>query len=144
MTNLLHLDIVTQEKRLLTAQVKRVTVETTTGEITILPGHIPLLTRLAEGLLHYEDAGGKVEVVAIFGGFLEVDVNGGLSVLADSAVRASDIDLAKVEKAKKEAEETLRDKKRETEFIVAEASLRRAYLEIKAAGKAGKPRHAQN
>ena len=140
---LLKLDIVTQEKRLLTAEVRQVTVETVTGEITVLPNHIPLLTRLSEGLLHLVDRDGRAEVVAIFGGFLEVDAEGGVSVLADAAVRAGDIDLAKVQQAKKEAEETLRDKKRETEFALAEASLRRAYLEIKAAQKGNKPRHAQ-
>ena len=144
MTNkLLKLDIVTQEKRLLTVEVKQITVETITGEITVLPNHIPLLTRLSEGLLHFVDKDGKSEVIAIFGGFLEVDAEGGVSVLADAATRAADIDLAKVERAKKEAEETLKDKKRETEFALAEASLRRAYLEIKAAQKGNKPRHAQ-
>src|SRR3989339_1373623 len=106
MSHTLTLDIVTQENRLLTVETRRVTVETETGEITILPGHIPLLSRLREGLLRYTDDQGKEEVVAIFGGFLEVDVEGKVSVLVDSAVRAADIDLAKVEKAEKEAKLT--------------------------------------
>ena len=136
----LTLDIVTQENRLLTVETKRVTAETETGEITILPGHIPLLTKLKEGLLRYEDEKGNEDIVAIFGGFLEMDAEGKVSVLADAAVRAADIDLAKVQQAKKEAEVTLADKTREQEFALAEAALKRTWLELKAANS--KPRHS--
>lgn len=141
MTKILTLDIVTQEKRLLTAETRQVTAETVDGEITILPGHIPLLTRLKEGLLRYDDRGHE-DIVAIFGGFLEVDEAGKVSVLADAAVRAKDIDLAKVKAAQVAAQETLRDKKREQEFALAEAALKRTWLELKAANS--KPRHAQS
>lgn len=142
MTKYLTLDIVTQEKRLLTVETARVTVESEMGEITILPGHIPLLAKLKEGLLRFEDNKGKEEIVAIFGGFLEVDSEGKVSILADSAVRAKDIDLAKVERAQNEAKMTLSDKKRAVEFAQAEAALKRTWLELKAANS--KPRHAQN
>lgn len=141
MTKILTLDIVTQEKRLLTAETRQVTAETVDGEITILPGHIPLLTHLKEGLLRYDDHGHE-DIVAIFGGFLEVDEAGKVSVLADAAVRAKDIDLAKVKAAQVAAQETLRDKKREQEFALAEAALKRTWLELKAANS--KPRHAQS
>lgn len=142
MTKLLTLDIVTQEKRLLTVETARVTVETEMGEITILPGHIPLLAKLKEGLLRFEDEHKHEEIVAIFGGFLEVDAEGKVSILADSAVRAKDIDLAKVQKAQADAKLTLADKKREVEFAQAEAALKRTWLELKAANS--KPRHAVN
>lgn len=142
MPKLLTLDIVTQEKRLLTLETARVTVETEMGEITILPGHIPLLAKLKEGLLRFEDVKGNEEIVAIFGGFLEVDAEGKVSILADSAIRAADIDLAKVQRAENEAKVTLADKTREIEFAQAEAALKRTWLELKAANS--KPRHAQN
>lgn len=142
MAKLLTLDIVTQEKRLLTLDTARVTVETEMGQVTILPGHVPLLAKLKEGLLRFEDSKGNEEIVAIFGGFLEVEVDGKVSILADSAVRAKDIDLAKVKKAESEAKMTLADKKREIEFAQAEAALKRTWLELKAANS--KPRHAQN
>ena len=106
MTKLLTLDIVTQEKRLLTVETARVTVETEMGEITILPGHNPLLAKLTEGLLRFEDAKGGEDIIAIFGGFVEVGAEGKVSILADSAVRAKDIDLAKVKKAESEAKLT--------------------------------------
>ena len=140
MTKLLTLDIVTQEKRLLTVETSSVTIETEMGEITVLPGHIPLLAKLKEGLLRYKDQKGEEEIIAIFGGFVEVEAGGKVSVLADSAVRAKDIDLAKVEHAKKEAETTLTDKSREIEFAQAEAALKRTWLELKAVSS--KPRHS--
>jgi F-type H+-transporting ATPase subunit epsilon len=110
------------------------------GEITVLPGHIPLLAKLKEGILRFEDSKGNEDIVAIFGGFLEVDAEGKISILADSAVRAADIDLAKVKKAESEAKMTLADKKREVEFAQAEAALKRTWLELKAANS--KPRHS--
>jgi len=141
MSNNLTLDIVTQENSLLRVEARSITVDTASGEITILPGHIPLVTKLTEGLLRYTDPAGKQDVVAVFGGFLELDTDGVCSVLADSAVRADDIDLAKVENARKEAEDALRDKGREAEFTLAEAALRHAALELRAAKH--KSRHAQ-
>ena len=142
MSNILTLDIVTQEKRLLTVETSRVTVDTVEGEITLLPHHVPLLTRLTEGLLRYVDDKGEEDVIAIFGGFLELDESGQVTVLADAAVRAADIDLAKVELARKEAEATLRDKTKEQEFALAEAALKKTWLELKAAKS--KPRHSQS
>ncbi|MCE7898393.1 MAG: ATP synthase F1 subunit epsilon [bacterium] len=144
MTNKLTLDIVTQERRLLTVEVGSVTAQTAEGEITILPNHVPLLTRLTEGLLRYKDSTGSEETVVIFGGFLEVDALGNINILADSAVRAGDLDEAKIKAAEAEAKATLADKTRELEFAEAESSLRRAYLELKALNKGSKPRHSQN
>jgi F-type H+-transporting ATPase subunit epsilon len=131
MTTLI-LDIVTQERRLLQETVKRVTVVSETGEITILPGHVPLLTKLVEGILVYDDIKGVEHGVAIFGGFLELDAEGTLSILADSAVRAEDIDEARAKKAQEEAKIKLKDRGREAEFALAEASLRKTTLELKA------------
>lgn len=142
MSTTLTLDIVTQEKRLLTVETSRITVDTAEGEITLLPHHVPLLTRLTEGLLRYVDDKGEEDVVAIFGGFLEIDINNKVTVLADAAVRAGDIDLAKVELARTQAEATLRDKTKEQEFALAEAALKKTWLELKAAKS--KPRHSQN
>lgn len=139
MTHALTLDVVTQEQRLLTVETKQITAETAAGEITILPGHVPLVSRLTEGLLRYRDDKNEEQVIAIFGGFLELDSDGNCSILADSAVRAEDIDLARVKKAEQEALEALKDKGKEREFALAEAALRHAALELKAAER--KNRH---
>ena len=140
--NILKLDIVTQEKKLLTEEVSSITAQTVEGEITILPSHVPLLTRLTEGVMRFMTK--SVEhVLAIFGGFLEVDSLGNVSVLADSAVRAEDIDEAKVKEAEAEAKAVLADKTRALEFAEAEAALRKAYASIKALNKGARPRHSQ-
>jgi F-type H+-transporting ATPase subunit epsilon len=141
MANMLKLDIVTQEKKLLTEEVSSITAQTVEGEITILPSHVPLLTRLTEGVMRFMTKSGE-QVVAIFGGFLEVDSLGNVSVLADSAVRAEDIDEAKVKEAESEAKAVLADKSRALEFAEAEAALRKAYASIKALNKGAKPRHS--
>lgn len=143
MSKLLTLDIVTQEKRLLTIQASSVSVETVEGEVTILPNHVPLLTQLKEGLLRFKTENGVEQLVAIFGGFLEVSSDGSVSVLADSAIRSEDIDEAKVKAAEAEAKAVLADKSRELEFAQAEAALRKAYLSIRALQKGSKPRHSQ-
>jgi F-type H+-transporting ATPase subunit epsilon len=143
MSKLLKLDIVTQEKKLLSDEVSSITAQTVEGEITILPSHVPLLTRLTEGVMRFTTKSGE-QVVAIFGGFLEVDNQGNVSVLADSAVRAEDIDEAKVKEAEREAKAVLADKTRALEFAEAEAALRKAYASIKALNKGARPRHAQN
>lgn len=143
MTNTLKLDIVTQEKKLLSEEVSSLTAQTVEGEITILPSHVPLLTRLTEGVMRFMTGSGE-QVVVIFGGFLEVDSHGNISVLADSAVRAEDIDEAKVKEAEAEAKAVLADKTRALEFAEAEAALRKAYASIKALNKGARPRHSQN
>ncbi len=143
MTNTLKLDIVTQEKKLLSEEVFSLTAQTVEGEITILPSHVPLLTRLTEGVMRFMTGSGE-QVVAIFGGFLEVDSHGNISVLADSAVRAEDIDEAKVKEAEAEAKAVLADKTRALEFAEAEAALRQAYASIRALNKGARPRHSQN
>lgn len=141
--NQLKLDIVTQEKKLLSEEVSSLTAQTVEGEITILPSHVPLLTRLTEGVMRFMTGSGE-QVVAIFGGFLEVDSHGNISVLADSAVRAEDIDEAKVKEAEAKAKAVLADKTRALEFAEAEAALRKAYASIKALNKGARPRHSQN
>lgn len=143
MSNTLKLDIVTQEKKLLSEEVSSLTAQTVEGEITILPSHVPLLTRLTEGVMRFMTGSGE-QVVAIFGGFLEVDSHGNISVLADSAVRAEDIDEAKVKEAEAKAKAVLADKTRALEFAEAEAALRKAYASIKALNKGARPRHSQN
>lgn len=142
MTNTLKLDIVTQEKKLLSEEVSSIIAQTVEGEINILPSHVPLLTRLTEGVMRFTTKSGDEQVVAIFGGFLEVDNSGNVSVLADSAMRAQDIDEAKVKEAEAEAKAVLSDKTRALEFAGAEAALRKAYASIKALNKGAKPRHS--
>ncbi len=132
---MLHLTIVTQEKELLSSEVESITAMTTTGEITILPGHIPLMTKLSDGELTYR-LKGQAKVFAVTGGFLNVEPGNKIIVLADSAVRSEEISEAAAEEARKRAYDAMQTQKlSKTEMQVAEASLRKALLELKVVRK---------
>ena len=97
----LKLEIVTPEKKIFDETVDTVTVPTATGEVGILPNHAPLISSLKPGILSYTDKG-ATERMVISGGFIEVSSNK-VSILADVAENADEID---VEAARAEREET--------------------------------------
>lgn len=102
---MLRLEIVTPEKRVLDAEVDSVTVTTATGEAGILPNHAPLISALKPGILTYSSKGVS-EKLAVSGGFVEVAGNT-VSVLADTASTADEIDLAEAKADKGNAEKAL-------------------------------------
>lgn len=128
----LTLTVVSQERALMTESVDAVTATTTSGEITILPGHIPLFTKLTTGELRYQ-INKQEESIVISKGFLTVAPNNEITVMADVAVHERDISEEKAAAAIKAAEETLTTSADQRERILAEASLRRAMLEIRIA-----------
>jgi F-type H+-transporting ATPase subunit epsilon len=101
---MLNLEIVTPEKKVFSETVDAVTVPTASGEVGILENHAPLISALKAGILSYSKAG-ATERMMIAGGFLEVSQNN-VSVLADTAERADEID---VESAKAERESSERE-----------------------------------
>ncbi len=128
-----HLEIVSPEGVSYSGEVSEVILPTTTGEIAVLPDHAPLFTKL--------DAGEATVIVdkkkthiAIFGGFVEV-LKHKVTVLSDYAVRADSIEIAKVEEAKKRAEEILEGKIANEDFVVAEKELQKALFSLKIADK---------
>ena len=127
----LKLEVLTQETRAFAGEVDIVLAPSTEGQIGILPGHAALLTQLTAGELFIFN-GPRIEVLAVGGGLLDVH-NNEVSVLADSAVRADEIDIYKVEAARKKAEESLKQGLSEREYALAAADLRRAVLELKVA-----------
>jgi len=127
----LKLEVFTQETRAYDGEVDIVLAPAAEGQIGILPGHASLLTKLTAGELYIFD-GPRVEILAVGGGLLDVH-NNEVSVLADSAVRADEIDIYKVEQAKKKAEEALKQGLSEREYTLAAADLSRAVLELKVA-----------
>lgn len=128
----LTLSIITQENHLLTKQVDAVIVPTTTGEVTILPGHIPLFTKVSEGVLEIV-ANNRREDFAVFGGFMDVGPGNEVTILANSAVAASDVNEAKALEAIEQAKVDMEQKEDEMHFRQAELQLRQAMLELKAA-----------
>ena len=127
------LELVTPEKIVLSEEVDEVTVPTTTGEITVLPKHVGLVTQVSPGELIVRKSG-KVEHFAITGGILEVSKEK-VVILGEHAIRADDIEVAKAEEAKRKAEQRMKERESEEDFATIEADLRRSLLELKVARK---------
>jgi len=128
-----HLEIVSPEGVIFQDQVQEAVIPAYDGEITVLPNHTPLLSRLKEGeiIIKYE----KEELlIAITGGFLEIN-NNNVYISSDYAVKAKDIEIAKAQQAKKRAEELLREKAENVDLTLIEKDLQRSILELKVAEK---------
>ena len=131
----LHLEIVTQERRLFSGDVDMVVAPATEGVVGILPHHAPLLTTLKEGALLVKQNGGE-EYFSIGGGFMEV-LPDHVIVLADVAEKADEIDIARAEAARRRAEELLKDRPAGVDIERALAALRRAQIRVAVAQKRG-------
>jgi F-type H+-transporting ATPase subunit epsilon len=129
----LALEIITPIKVVLNEEVDEITLPTVNGEISILPNHVDLLTKIIPGEMTIH-MGNKIESFVITGGFLEISGNK-VSILADHAVRADDIEVAKAQQAKERAEKAMKEKASDKDFVVAEAELRKSILELKVAHK---------
>lgn len=129
--NKLHLEIITPERVVLTEDVDSIVIPAVEGEVTILPEHIPLFTRIKPGEIKFTK-GKDDSFMAVQEGFLEV-FDDKVNILTNYAVRSEEIEVARVEAAKRRAEEKMREKKDTEGFVVAEAELRKAILELKVA-----------
>ena len=105
----LTLEIVTPEARVYSDTIDSVVIPTTSGEVGILPGHIPLLTQIEHGELRVTK-NGVTSFLAVSGGFAEVETDR-VSVLAEHAITEEIIDETAVEAAMKRAEQQLKDAK---------------------------------
>lgn len=128
----LKVDIVTAERLVFSEEgVDEVTAPGVEGELTVLPMHAPLLTMIKPGIMRLVKAGEEIDM-AITGGFLEVR-NDQVTILADAAERAEDIDVVRAEEARRRAERALEEKVSEVQIIEAAAELQRALVRLKAA-----------
>ena len=98
--------IATPEAVIYEDEVFQVSIPTTSGEITVLPGHIPLISVIQAGELKIKDKEGD-HVLAVAGGFVEITGPREIVILADNAERAEAIDIERAEAAKKRAEEQI-------------------------------------
>jgi len=121
----IHCDIVSAEEEIFSGRVTMVSVTGTVGELGIMPGHAPLLTGIRPGPVRLGMDGGEEEVFFASGGFLEVQP-GVVTVLADTALRAEDIDEAAAVEAQQAAERTLSEQAADIEFSSAAAALAEA------------------
>lgn len=121
----MHCDIVSAETEIFSGRVTMVVATGTLGELGIMPGHAPLLTGIKPGPVRLQMDGGEEEVFFASGGFLEVQP-GVVTVLADTALRADDVDEAEAAAAIEQAERALSDQAADFDFSVATAQLAEA------------------
>jgi F-type H+-transporting ATPase subunit epsilon len=129
---MLKFKIVTPEGIVYQDEIMQATIPTADGEITVLPGHIPLVSILRTGELKFKDKEGD-HAIALAGGFLEVRGNNELVLLADNAERAEVIDIDRAEEARKRAEELMSkaDKTANIDFARLQAMIDREMNRIK-------------
>jgi F-type H+-transporting ATPase subunit epsilon len=126
----MHCDIVSAEKEIFSGRVTMVVATGTLGELGIMPGHAPLLTGIKPGPVRLKLESGEEQVFFASGGFLEVQP-GVVTVLADTALRADDLDAAAAAQAKEQAERALEDQSAEFEFSIAAAQLAEASARLR-------------
>lgn len=133
---MLNFKIVTPAGVIYHDQVEQVTVPTTSGEITILPKHIPIVSVLKAGELIVQKDGHKMGI-SVSGGIIEMQADGKLFIMADTAERAEHIDIARAEEGRKRAEELLKQKENvaDVDFARIQANLERELVRIKVAKK---------
>jgi F-type H+-transporting ATPase subunit epsilon len=122
MASTVFCSIVSAEQEIFAGQVEMVVASGTIGELGILPGHTPLLSGVKPGPVRLILEGGEVEVFFASGGFIEVQPTS-ITVLADTAIRADDLDEAAALEAKKKAELELSDQRSDIDFARVTADL---------------------
>ncbi len=121
----IHCDIVSAEKEIFSGRVTMISVTGSIGELGIMPGHAPLLTGIRPGPVRLQLDDGEEQVFFASGGFLEVQP-GVVTILADTAERAEDIDEAAAVEAQQAAERLLQEQTADVEFSVVAAQLAEA------------------
>ena len=130
----IHVDIVSAEGEIFAGEATMVFAPASGGEIGIAPRHAPLLTTMKAGEVRVQDLNGEEHLFWVGGGALEVQPHK-VTVLADTAARAKDLDEAAALAAKQRAEEALRDRVGAMEIAEAQAELARAAAQLRAIEK---------
>jgi len=123
MPNTIHVDVVSAEESIYSGEAEFVVLPGEVGELGIYPRHTPLITRIKPGEVRIKPAaGGEEQLIFVAGGVLEVQPQV-VTVLADTAIRAHDLDEVKALEAKRRAEETLAKSKDKEEVAKVQAEL---------------------
>ena len=137
----IHVDVVSAEAAIFSGLAEFVVLPGEVGELGILPGHMPLMTRIKPGEVRIKLPGGdKEELIFVAGGLLEVQP-GLVTVLADTAIRGADLDQAKALEAKQKAEEALASRASEIDYARAQAELAEAVAQLAAIDRLRKRGH---
>ena len=126
----IHCDIVSAEQQIFSGIVEMVVATGILGDLGVVYGHAPLLTALVPGPVRIVKPGGEEDVFYVSGGFLEVQP-GVVSILADTALRASDMDEAAAEQARNEALVSIENQASEFDYGRASARLAEAAAQLR-------------
>ena len=118
----IQVDVVSAEEQIFSGQAKFVALPGESGELGILPGHTPLITRIKPGSVRIELVDGGQEFVFVAGGILEVQPHC-VTVLSDTAIRGKDLDETRAEAAHQAAQEAIKNAKSEVDVASAQAEL---------------------
>lgn len=130
-----HVDVVSAEEQIFSGLVEFVALPGEAGELGILPGHMPLMTRIKPGAVRLKlPQQSDEQLIFVAGGILEVQP-GLVTVLADTAIRGSDLDEAKALESKRLAEEMLQNQSSKIDYAKAQAELAEAIAQISAINK---------
>jgi len=130
----LHVDIVSAEAEIFSGTATMVFAPAEMGEVGIAPRHAPLVTRLNPGEVRVQTQGGEEKSFFISGGLLEVQPHV-ITVLADTAIRAADLDEAQALEARDRAEKMLADKTADIDYAKAQSELAQSMAQLAAIKK---------
>ncbi len=134
MAEKIQLEVVTPDRKLLSAEADVVVCPGVEGQFGVLHGHIPFLSALEIGEMYYRD-GGKTEYLAVSGGFAEV-TSEKVTIVAESAELGREIDIERARRAMERAQQRLAAARTEAiDYVRAEAALRRAISRMRVAGR---------
>lgn len=125
----MHVDIVSAEEEIFSGQATMLYAPAVMGEVGVMPRHAPLLTKIKPGEVRVITPAEEEMTYYVSGGMLEI-LPSGVTVLADTALRADDIDEAAAIEAKDRAEKQLADRKDDIDYATAEAELAEAIAQI--------------
>lgn len=134
MSMTLHVDIVSAEAEIFSGTVTMVFAPAEMGEVGIAPRHAPMLTKLKPGEVRVQTQDGEEQSFFVSGGLLEVQPHV-VTVLADTAIRAHDLDEAAALEAKERAEQMLSDKQADIDYARAQAELAESMAQLAAIRK---------
>jgi F-type H+-transporting ATPase subunit epsilon len=131
----MHVDVVSAEEEIFSGAATMLFAPGVMGDLGILPRHAPLLTRIKPGEVRViTEQGDEEEVFFVSGGMLEIQPEA-VTILADTAIRAHDIDEAAALEAKERAEKLLSDQKSEVDYASASAELAEAMAQLQAVAR---------